>query len=261
MAVSQAASQDLTPVHVFWFGGPLPSWQLRCIASFSACGHPTYFWSYDTVPLPAGIQPRNAADIVPRGLAQAWAHNAQPVHAKQTFANYFRYALIARQGGWWADTDCFCLKALPQAPYVFTAVHDIPTREALRDLPLPAVGGNLANGLFCAPKGAAILRELVAELSEDICQLRCPALFGAWGTIRFTRKVWEHGLYSITPLIGNGWTDHARIYRAPAMDIPDWAHVLHMYHYVHGATPAADPDSLFAQLLTGAPGQMPDKLA
>lgn len=243
-------------VQVFWFGGSLPRYQRFCLQTLVKAGFKPQLWCYDALDAPAGVTRRDAREIVPVAVADAWATLRTPPHAKQTFANYFRYKLMYRLGGWWADADIWCFvdshTQWPQDDYVFTAIHDIRTRtELLASFPdLPPIGGNLANGLFKVPPRDPIMQDLIDLTEPAALRVECPELFGFWGTILFTTAVKNHGRYHVTPMIGNGWSDRFAPYKAlteaGSFTVPPWTKVLHLYHYASWQVRPSE-DSLYSR--------------
>jgi len=63
--------------------------------------------------MPAGVLPADASAILPRDEID----RCQSIEA---FGDVFRYELLFREGGWWADVDVFCLTdRLPEARYAW----------------------------------------------------------------------------------------------------------------------------------------------
>lgn len=225
-----------TPVHSFWVGVTLPAPQVACIQSFLRHGHPYRLYTYQNYSnVPDGTEVRDAGEIVPQRVFDRWMAGVDTTHAIQTFSNFFRYTLLWSTGGWWVDTDLYCLKPLPTAEYVFTSVHDIPTRGELVDLNLPRIGGNIANGFFKVPIGSTLMRRASELLAANVEIPSCPVVFGKWGTVLLTRLVVEEGLYPqrVNQMVGNGYTTISSLYDDPNMPIPSWAYVLHLYNYAN----------------------------
>lgn len=99
----------LPTVHFFWHGPPLSRLERLCLASFVAHGHPVDLYVYDEPQgVPPGVNVVDAQRILPRDTL---------FHHRRTgsvalFADWFRYRLLFKQGGIWADTDMVCLKPL-----------------------------------------------------------------------------------------------------------------------------------------------------
>ncbi len=99
----QAASPE--KVNMMW-SGPLGPMERMCIESFVRHGHPVNLWAYDDLDrVPAGVTLCDAGSIVMRDSMNDFQN-------PQNFSDYFRYALLARRGGWWMDCDVYCLRPL-----------------------------------------------------------------------------------------------------------------------------------------------------
>ena len=105
------------PIQSLWIGGALSPMEQLSIASFLAHGHEYHLYSYGEVSqLPNGALLKNAEEILPKEAIFQYQHH--PSYAG--FSNFFRYRLLLRKGGCWADTDVVCLKPFAfDAPYVF----------------------------------------------------------------------------------------------------------------------------------------------
>ena len=55
------------------------------------------------------IKIKNAEEIVPKNYLGKFTSNSQK-KMLSAFSDYFRYKLLTKNGGWWFDTDCYCLK-------------------------------------------------------------------------------------------------------------------------------------------------------
>jgi cytochrome P450 len=98
---------------MFWHGGPLPSYARACMRSFLERGHRVRLYAYRRLDPPPGVEQADAARIVS-------ADELTRYHGTAAFADAFRYALLHREGGWWADVDVFCLTdRLPEADYAW----------------------------------------------------------------------------------------------------------------------------------------------
>jgi len=97
-----------TIIQSLWIGSPLSNLEKLCVQSFLDHGHEFHLYTYADVagvPDDATIKDGNEilpeADIFYRGKA-----GNSPIG----FSNWFRYALLHKLGGWWADMDTVCLK-------------------------------------------------------------------------------------------------------------------------------------------------------
>jgi hypothetical protein len=102
----------LTEFATFW-SGPLPGLIAACLASFPARAAALTLYTYDAdVAAPAGVAVRDAREICPdSGLAARYRVGGAPSPA--TFADLFRYEMLARTDFCWVDADIVALR--PQA--------------------------------------------------------------------------------------------------------------------------------------------------
>ena len=97
-------------VRTFWHGGALPPLARACLRSFTQHGHEVELYAYQSFDVPAEIRLRSAEEILPASDLKGFTGNIS------AFADLFRYQLLHDRGGWWVDTDVYCLTAtLPQA--------------------------------------------------------------------------------------------------------------------------------------------------
>lgn len=102
-------------VRTFWHGGDLSLWEHLSLKSLLKAGHEVEVYAFDDLNVPTGVKLCNAEEVMPRSEAFAYKHGM----AKGSFAacsNRFRYALLYRKGGIWADADVLCLKSLADLP-------------------------------------------------------------------------------------------------------------------------------------------------
>ncbi|MBU8536857.1 glycosyltransferase family 32 protein [Falsiroseomonas tokyonensis] len=133
----------------FWHGGPLSPYEELCLASFVRQGHRFELFTYDpALVVPAGVVRRDAAAILPQD--RIYFYEAGLGRGSVAgFANLFRYTLLAREPGWWVDTDVLCLRPdPPQAPCFF----------AWEGPDLALVG----NAILRLPPGDALLPAMLA---------------------------------------------------------------------------------------------------
>src|SRR5690554_4609837 len=106
-AVPPPASGDGEPVlaHMLWVHGELSPPERLAAASFVVNGFRLKLWSYDRVTnLPRGVELCDAREIVPESRVFTYGNGSYA-----GFADLFRYSVLCREGGLWADTDVICL--------------------------------------------------------------------------------------------------------------------------------------------------------
>src|ERR1700729_780458 len=168
----------------FW-SGPLNPFAYACLASFAQAGASLRLFSYDPrVDLPAGVRLADARAISPdESLTHRFIANGKPSIA--TFADMFRYRMIAKAGCCWVDTDILCMSkpAFENDGFVFCRQAD-------------AVGTSLVNNavLKLPPSHPALAElEATAEAAIDVDQ--------RWGAI---------GPFLLTPVLAKyNLTQHA----------------------------------------------------
>lgn len=85
--------------------------------SIQKAGFDVKLWSFDKFDLPTGIQSGDAGEIVPKDFLNKYVqkhYSSDKYPADKAvlalYSDVFRTKVIARHGGWWFDSDVFCLK-------------------------------------------------------------------------------------------------------------------------------------------------------
>lgn len=101
-------------IHFFWYG-TLSKLGVSCIKSFIDNGFEVNLWSYSNIEVSGAIS-RNANEILDETFINKFKV-INLVDGKQqaqsdlaSFSDFFRIAVLAKFGGWWADCDVYCLK-------------------------------------------------------------------------------------------------------------------------------------------------------
>lgn len=91
--------------HMFWAYGSLSNLEKICINSFRALGYELNLWTYGDIPnAPAGTMLRDARELLPEHRVFTYEGGSYA-----GFANLFRYVLLSRLGGLYADTDVIAI--------------------------------------------------------------------------------------------------------------------------------------------------------
>ncbi len=109
----------MTTVNSLWIGDSLSPLACACIRSFLKMGHAFRLYCYRPPDnMPAGCELVDAANVLPE--SQVIRYSRGPGRGSVAlFSNMFRYKLLHQVGGWWVDTDMFCLTpTLPDAGVV-----------------------------------------------------------------------------------------------------------------------------------------------
>lgn len=104
---------SLEPCNTLWIGGRLTGLARACLASFVATGHAVRLYGYEAVDgVPAGVALADAARIVSPDRLKPYLAS----RSYASFANLFRYELLAREPGVWIDCDLLSVRPLIAGP-------------------------------------------------------------------------------------------------------------------------------------------------
>jgi hypothetical protein len=146
-----SASESYCANHIIqglWIGAALSAMEYLSIESFLANGHEFRLFVYSDVEnVPRGTVIRDGEEILPASAIFRYRDNG----SYAGFANFFRYQLLWKEGGWWVDLDVICLR-----PFRFTDDHVIGSE------PIPAGGLHPTSGVLKAPVGSALMEYLAA---------------------------------------------------------------------------------------------------
>jgi hypothetical protein len=105
---------DAATVNMFWHGQRLPPLAWACMRSFADRGHRLRVFCYHDLEIPAGVELADAGSVLSREVG------LDEHRVVAAFSDIFRYELLYKYGGWWVDTDVFCLTPhLPSEPYAW----------------------------------------------------------------------------------------------------------------------------------------------
>ncbi len=177
MANTEQKSRE--EVRTFWIGPPLSYYEIVSLKSFVATGARVFLYSFDDLVVPDGVELCDARDILSDDVDEFRSANGDITWSKHS--DIFRYAMLQKFGGWYADLDVICLQPeLPKADVYFgaarnnwlnTAVLKFPPRHVLIDALLkqsrdivPTIRGVTTEEARIAI-GPALINRLVDELS------------------------------------------------------------------------------------------------
>jgi mannosyltransferase OCH1-like enzyme len=115
--------KNLPPINGLWFGNPLSTLEIMSMTSFLRNGHEYNLYTYhDLKDIPYGVNIKDANEIVPESeIFRALDSTGKP-GGLGAFSDYFRYNLVYKMGGFWADTDCICIKPWDwEEEYIFSS--------------------------------------------------------------------------------------------------------------------------------------------
>lgn len=133
-------------IQSLWVGSELSSMEQLSILSFLAHDHEVHVYTYDMnlKGVPEGAVVKNAEDIVPKVDIDRFQNLAN-------FSDYFRFSMLYKMGGWWADLDSICLRHFDfPAEYVFSNYDD----------------GAIGAANIKAPAKSDIMKWLVDEINK-----------------------------------------------------------------------------------------------
>ena len=104
-------------IQSLWIGGELSNMEQLSAKSFIDHGHTYHLYTYgDVKNIPEGIIVKDGNEILPE--SEIFRYKNGSVSA---FSNLFRFELLYKKGGCWADTDFICVSDKKfQEPYVIS---------------------------------------------------------------------------------------------------------------------------------------------
>ena len=98
----------------FWHGAALSPMHWACLASFVERGHRMRLYTYRDLEVPPGVILEDARQVMSDKELFEFEKSFS------AFSNIFRYKVLLEQGGWWVDTDIYCLaEDIPDPPYAW----------------------------------------------------------------------------------------------------------------------------------------------
>ena len=180
-------------VRTFWQSGVPSLYQRLALKSFADRGHRVEVFSYDpSLDLPRFVVVRDAADVLPPERVLRFL----PEHGRFVVnIDLFRYALLAKFGGWWIDPDVVLLGDLP-ADEIFLAGPDEFGALSLAVLRLPP-------------------QHPVAMIAEEVAAANAASI-ESWpnaGALFLAELAERHGLSSLCH-------NHAKVAPVSRIDLP-----------------------------------------
>ncbi len=132
-------------IQALWIGSPLSKLEQLCLKSFVECGHDVHLYTYgDVQNVPDGVVVKDANDIIKQSEVFTYYKGSYA-----GFADWFRWEMLYKVGGYWVDTDVVCLKKFDfKEEYVFGEEH----------------GGKVCPAVLKFPKGDPFCKWIV-----DVC--------------------------------------------------------------------------------------------
>src|SRR6185369_12125094 len=112
--------QQVQRFQSFWFGENITQYQRLAMKSFVDFGHRYILYAYRKFGVPAGVELRDAAELLPEPRVFFYGDKAGVGRGSVAgFSNLFRYHLLRRLGGWWVDADVVCLSGTVPSDEIF----------------------------------------------------------------------------------------------------------------------------------------------
>jgi len=105
-------------IQSLWIGDSLSKMEQLCVKSFVDNGHTYHLYTYGNVAnIPEGVIVKDGNEIVPENQIFRYKNGSL-----SAFSNLFRFALLYKKGGYWADADLICTKHFVfNEDFVFTS--------------------------------------------------------------------------------------------------------------------------------------------
>src|SRR3569623_1790835 len=95
-------------VRFIWAGPPLSFYETLSLRSFLSVGARVILYSYEkSLAVPEGVELRDANEVLPVNILERY--NTGHADAWSRHSDLFRYVMLEKFGGWYADLDIICL--------------------------------------------------------------------------------------------------------------------------------------------------------
>jgi hypothetical protein len=142
----------------FWHGQPFSLYEKACVSSFLKCGFDVNVWVFDFLDVPNGANLKNASEFFKISEINNFTQD-NVKGSLAAFSDAIRYHILNQYGGWWFDTDCFCLKNEKDFELLSKNKRIIAGWEDDKNI----------NGAVLSFPDKSIAKESL-ELFEDICK-------------------------------------------------------------------------------------------
>jgi hypothetical protein len=203
-------------VQSLWIGNKLSPMEQISIASFLKHGHEYHLYTYNPIEgLPDGVILKDANDIIPLSL-----YDYNEFSSLAAFSDFFRHKLLLEKGGWWVDTDIFCLRNFDfKEDYVFSS-------EVIN-----TGGTSVTSGYIKAPANSPIMKFM-----WDECQKTNPKNI-KWGDVgpalvkcgvdKFSLQKFVKNPEVFCPI--NPW-EIKKFIEPSGIDIPKVSYAIHLWN-------------------------------
>lgn len=197
-----------------WFGESLSTLEILCMKSFMSNGHEFHLYVYEELHgIPQGVVVKDANKIIPKDQIKEFRWFAG-------FSDFFRYSMLAQNGGWYVDMDVICLRPFDFTyEYVFAASGCKDHTYGYSQLPLADKyvykdSHFVGDAFIKAPKGSALLCYCHQLVEEDTQKGAHDMPYDGLGPRLFKRAIIKFGLekYIQVPNVFDP-VDHTVIHR------------------------------------------------
>lgn len=146
----------------FFWDGEMSNLEKNCIKSFVKNGFKVKLWSYNGLILD-GVESCDANLVLDKNyisnnpIKQYHDNISIEKCNMAAFSDIFRFTLITKYGGWWFDTDCFCLKNVNEYTKI-KSNHDLVSFYEEKD--------SIACGVFYLKKDTIFSNLIIEEFNQ-----------------------------------------------------------------------------------------------
>jgi hypothetical protein len=179
--------------HIF-HEGELTLLEKNCIKSFVCNNFKVKLWSYTPHQLP-NVELCDASIVLDRNIdiKQDYSGKSEKETTLAAFSDYFRYKVVSMYGGWWFDSDCFCLKDVSEFEKLIINKDIISCKQNddYEDKHHIACGAFWANEI--------IAKKLIHDFEGMLSNINYGDYvnYGLYGPEFFTNFVKRNGLYDM----------------------------------------------------------------
>ena len=105
-------------IQSLWIGDSISTMEILSMKSFLFHNHTYHLYTYNPIEnIPDGVVIKDANEIIPKDQIYTYENGSY-----SAFSNLFRFTLLWKCGGYWADTDLICVKSFKfTQPYVIVS--------------------------------------------------------------------------------------------------------------------------------------------
>lgn len=232
-------------INGMWIGSDLSNVEKLSINSFLKNGHQYHLYVYDDLKgIPDGVVIKDANEIIDGSKIFKYKKMKKKEGDEiggegfAGFADWFRYALLYKKGGWWSDVDSVCLKKFEiLRPYFFTTFN--------------GTGHGVTNGIIKTQSNSRLMAFCLKSCEE----MGAEATWMMTGPTLFLNGFMRHNLahFSVTEEIFDKVDGGQRLFKGD--DIVDISNSYSVHMYNSGISRRGwdknatfHKDSLFEQL-------------